>query len=115
MTREEQIRNAKNAFYERIFEEGYYYDPRDCFEEGAEWADEHPKNPWISVSDKLPFECEETRLTDSVTKIVLTHNCAHQKIVAYMTIINGIWSWRDIEGNPIVTVTDWMPIPNIND
>lgn len=103
MKREEQIRNAKNAFYERIFEEG------------AKWADKHPKNPWISVSDKLPFECEETRLTDSVTKIVLTHNCAHQKIVAYMTIINGIWSWRDIEGNPIVTVTYWTPIPNIND
>lgn len=51
MTREEQIRNAKNAFYERIFEEGYYYDPRDCFEEGAEWADSHPVNMWHDANE----------------------------------------------------------------
>ena len=22
-----------------------YYSPRDCFEEGAEWADSNPKSP----------------------------------------------------------------------
>ena len=54
MKREEEINNAKKIFYKRILEEGSYYDPRDCFEEGAEWADNHPKSPWISVNEKLP-------------------------------------------------------------
>ena len=31
-----------------------YYEPRDCFEEGAKWADSHSKSPWISVDEKLP-------------------------------------------------------------
>ena len=44
MTREEAIDNAKTAFYERVLEDDYYYDPRDCFEEGAKWADKNP-NP----------------------------------------------------------------------
>ena len=39
MTREEEIDNAKTAFYKRVLEDDYYYDPRDCFEEGAKWAD----------------------------------------------------------------------------
>ena len=51
MTREEEINNAKNAFNERIIEEKSYYDPRDCFEEGAEWADSHPLNVWHDASD----------------------------------------------------------------
>ena len=51
MTRDEEIRNAKHTFYERIYEEGYYYDPRDCFEEGAEWADKHPINVWHDTND----------------------------------------------------------------
>ena len=60
MTREEEINNAKNAFYERIIEEGSYYDPRDCFEEGVECADENPRIPWINVNDSLPND--ETKL-----------------------------------------------------
>ena len=39
MTREKEIDNAKTAFYKRVLEDDYYYDPRDCFEEGAKWAD----------------------------------------------------------------------------
>ena len=59
MTREEEINNAKEAFYRKILQEGTYYDPRDCFEEGAEWADTNPKSPWISVNDDLPYNHEE--------------------------------------------------------
>ena len=45
MTRPEGISNAKMAFYENMLQEGAYYGPRDCFEEGAEWADANPKSP----------------------------------------------------------------------
>ena len=43
MTREKEIDNAKTAFYKRVLEDDYYYDPRDCFEEGTRWADDNPK------------------------------------------------------------------------
>ena len=53
MTRKEEIANAADktfpttAFYIPTFEIlGFTF--------GAEWADKHPKSPWISVKDKLP-------------------------------------------------------------
>ena len=30
-----------------------------AFKKGAEWADNNPKNPWISVEDDLPFNHKE--------------------------------------------------------
>ena len=49
MTRREEIDLAK-----RVFHEGLSYDPRDCFEEGVEWADNNPKSPWVNMKDKKP-------------------------------------------------------------
>lgn len=123
MTREEQIRQASieytmenvpmciggNAFSEVM--DGM--NRNHAFEEGAKWADEHPKNPWISVSDKLPFECEEAHLTEDLTKTVLVNICLCKKILAYMILINNMWVWQDTKGDPINTVTHWMPIPKI--
>ena len=73
MTREEEINNAKEVFYRKILQEGTYYDPRDCFEEGAEWADNHPKSPWISVEDDLPCNHEEL-INGNVTYPVFARN-----------------------------------------
>ena len=117
MTREEQIRNAIDTIIPILpSENGRTYEQAlmaTGFEEGAKWADEHPKNPWMSVSDKLPFECEETHLTENLTKTVLVNSCLCKKILAYMILINNMWVWQDTGGNPIDTVTHWMPIPKI--
>ena len=96
MVREEQIRQTS-----------------DAFEEGIKQTDEHSKNPWISVSDKLPFECEETRLTENLTKTVIVNTYLCKKMLAYMIVINDIWVWRDTRGNLIDTVTCWMPTPKL--
>ena len=95
MKREEQIRNAKNAFYERIFEEG------------AKWADKYPKNPWISVKDDLPCNHPEMlhpNYTDKV--LVLSRNDYYE--VAFMCLIEDAWEW-----NTFVEVLYWMPIPKL--
>ena len=58
-TREQEIDNAKYAFHDSAFEEQSYLHPTDYFEKGAEWADSHPKSPWISVKHDLPCNHSE--------------------------------------------------------
>jgi hypothetical protein len=118
MIRREEINNAKEAFYERIIKEGSYYDPRDCFEEGAEWADANPKNPWISVEDDLPCNHKELMENEYKTKKVLvvmrSDKSSSKNIeICYMTNqYSSIGNWYWI--NTLKThVTHWMPLPEL--
>ena len=110
MTRQEEIDNAKTAFYERVLKDDYYYDPRDCFEEGAKWADAHPKSPWISVDEDLPCNHKEMIKVDldTHTKRVLAIINEEVMIVAYMYKLDIYWYWSETE-----RVTHWMPIPEL--
>lgn len=115
MTREEEIDNAKTVFYERVLEDDYYYDPRDCFEEGAKWADAHPKSPWISVDEDLP--CNHSDLVLTYNEIPLS-----TKRVLVMTDINTLflcdmkkdndrgWIWNYSTKDKI---THWFSIPEL--
>ena len=106
MTRDKEIDNAKNAFYKRILEDGYYYDPRDCFEEGAEWADAHPKSPWISVEDDMPCNHKELIDFDISTAIVFVKT-KYSVGTDYMSLYcDFTWKWERYRG-----ITHWMPIP----
>lgn len=116
MTREEEINNVKNTFYERIFEEGSYYDPRDCFEEGAEWADENPRTPWINVNDSLPND--ETKLyiiyCEAYNKNGDDIENNHYEI--YLANFDKeTSSWVNIESynNYFFDVLYWMEIPEL--
>ena len=48
MTREEEIIQAAQIEY------GGENLVTLAFKKGAEWADQHPQSPWISVEDRLP-------------------------------------------------------------
>ena len=116
MTREEEINNAKNTFYERIIEEGSYYDPRDCFEEGAEWADENPRTPWINVNDSLPND--ETKLyiiyCEAYNKNGDDLENKHHEI--YLSNFDKeTSSWVNVESynNYFFDVLYWMEIPEL--
>lgn len=88
-----------------------------AFEEGAKWADEHPKNPWISVEERLP---EKTRNLSPFPdeydeKVVLVINKQGGKRLAYRDY-KGVW--RDdytceIVNQNYARITHWMPIPQI--
>ena len=52
MTREEEIYEAAESFCAKANPQLLVGDY--SFIQGAEWADNHPKLPWISVKDKLP-------------------------------------------------------------
>ena len=117
MTREEEINNAKNAFYERIIEEGSYYDPRDCFEEGAEWSDENPRTLWINVNDSLPND--ETKLyiiyCEAYNKNGDDIKNKHHEI--YLANFDKeTSSWVNVESyeNYFFDVLYWMEIPELS-
>ena len=111
MTREQEINNAKNAFYERTFEEDTYFDPTDFFQEGAEWADSHPKSPWISVDKDLPCNHSELISPDkssenlTVTEYVVAVVYGY-KVLSRMYESDGKWYWETDEP------THWFAIPN---
>ena len=116
MKREEEINIAKNAFYDNMLKDGHLwaYNKRDCFEEGAKWADANPKNPWISVEDDLPCNHEE----------LITTNGRYEKNTIYVITIDkygiiesnymvlyddGKWEWKYSLPAPCY----WMLIPKL--
>lgn len=109
MTREEEIRQAAEE-YSGLPK---YQDP---FILGAQWADEHPKDPWISVNERLPEEfqivfvrmqggsCDSAMYTNGVFRRDLQLNFG-MKDDGY-TII----SWQQMFKS---NITHWMPIPEL--
>ena len=92
----------------------------ECFEKGADWADEHPlhpteedkeKSPWISVEDDLPCNHEELLKSPKSyrTKAVIVRFDNNMHGFLYMTNIPNKWEWAD----KIKVITHWMPIPEL--
>ena len=101
MTRVEEIRQAwAKERKERIGTGDMVH--FDSFLLGACYADEHPKNPWISVEDRLPDIGEKVITITNKGKLLLvarTTQPPHHE--------QGGWRWEHYVGK----VTHWMPIP----
>ena len=114
MTREEEIINAANELC-NSFRGGKTY--KLGFEIGAEWADEHPKSPWISVEDDLP--CNHVELLTDCFQTKYVEACfTHSDGSSFVTIEKMVrvdvgigkdcWQWSS---NLREHVTYWKPIP----
>ena len=116
MTREEEIRNAIDTTFPIPHpEKGRNYEQSlmaTGFQAGAQWADSHPKSPWISVKDKLP--CNEKDLIVEIIKGVelRTKKVGVLSIDGYIDISymyslppHG-WHWNTND-----TITHWFPLP----
>ena len=110
MTREER-NNAKHAFCERMYRDGLSYDPSVCFDEGVEWADEHPKSPWISVEDDLPYN-NPNNIHFGFTNRVLATDGEKIFVVYMKKDKDNKWIWWS-EDNVDIShiITHWMPFP----
>ena len=75
-----------------------------CFAEGAKWADNNPKSPWISVKDDLPCNHKEL-IIDKETLPVISISQEGIICLNKMQKVNGKWCWRGDEP------TYWFPIP----
>lgn len=91
MTRKEQITDA-NPYGDSS---EIAYGKRIGFVIGAEWADAHPKNPWISVEECLPPDMHKNVL-------LKIKNCG---------VIIGLG--LNIKDKSL-DITHWMPIPELN-
>ena len=126
MTREEQIKKQADIYtddasnYTEWSDDGGWSDTNDidlvekAFIEGAKWADEHTKSPWISVEDDLPCNHEELiakRLFsyEKETVHVLTLLPDGDIVIDFMVRNRGKWKWWS-HHRP----THWFPIPELS-
>ena len=118
----EEVKYASKDYVNYLLDKQEYHnekytehDIKQAFEKGAEWADTHPKSPWISVEDDLP--CNHEELIDkeiNMTKRVLVL-CKDWKSnitpnIMGMFFIENCWQWTC---EIYFKVTHWMPIPNL--
>ena len=116
MTREEEIRKAIDTIFPiPASATGRVHEPAlmaSGFEAGAQWADDNPKSPWISVKDKLPCDDKEMVVKYEVgletrTKLVcvlLENGFADMTYMYKLPLCGWHWNIRD-------TITHWFPLP----
>ena len=98
MTRTEKIANEAREFSSHLpHQTAFYY--------GAQWADEHPANPWHNVKDRKPNDHEKIffRKKDG------SKYCGwfDEKMQSFLTITPDVTKWT-ING-----VTHWMKVPDM--
>ena len=106
MTREELILSAAREYNNGIT----LSSPSNVlhFEAGANWADNNPKSPWISVKEDLPYNHKELLLSTGYhTVSVFTYKKGGACGIDNMIIRNGKWEWEAWKENYLY----WMPIP----
>lgn len=106
MTREEEISNAIDDFLNK--------EDLTClscsaysFKKGADWADEHPRSPWINVKDDLPCNHEELMSAKYETKkVFILKDSFGNPDIDCMIKENGKWRWFYYNSTKY-----WFPIP----
>lgn len=101
MTREAQIRQSAADWLR-------YNHPKctqdmlvEAFRCGAQWADEHPKSPWISVEDKLP---------DDGVLVIVAYRGRFGEILYASDVFHIDYGWESSYYDKVVA---WMPIPEL--
>ena len=124
----EEVKYASKDYVNYLLDKQEYHnekytehDIKQAFEKGAEWADEHPKLPWISIKDDLPCNHKELTENESYTKKVLVvlawkddPSKKHIEICNMCNKIgsfNTIWYWRQYKA--FYRVVYWKPLPEL--
>ena len=109
MTRDEEIEQA--AYSQYCNSESLCFTLMcDSFRLGAEWADNNPKSPWISVKNDLPCNHKELLLSTGCHTIsVFTYKKGDACGIDNMIIRNGKWEWEAWKEDYLY----WMPIPKL--
>lgn len=106
MTREEEINKAYDNWQDDL-----ECSERTVWKCACRWADEHPKNPWISVEERLPKRENDKA---SWSNYVFIRTCFNSHEEAKYDTINHIWYDKHkkiLDDNKYVT--HWMPIPEL--
>ena len=106
MTREEEVKHAAYAQYCNS-ESICFTLLCNSFKQGAEWADNNSKSPWISVDDDLPCNHQDLTHSNYTDRVLISARNGFVE-VAFMSKIENVWVWE----TPI-KVSHWMPIPKL--
>lgn len=115
MTREyiEQLNNIEPNCFENDREEQWF---NIGLQYGLEAADAHPKSPWISVKDDLPYKHEELILNKEhpflTNKVLIKTEVRVHIAFMIKDIIKDKWIWYGY-GEDENQITHWMPIPEL--
>lgn len=123
MIQEEKIKKAAKKYCNNINCDDFECpDPYDAFIAGAEWADAHQPNPWVSVSDKLPDRAWSNKmgcLTEDSDIVFATTSSGKLFCNLYYSYELKNWLEKSAGLNGIDralqydNVTHWMPIPEL--
>lgn len=105
MTREKEIFTAASKYIEdNSMPDGFVAitDHTIPFIEGAEWADNHPKSPWISTDKYLPKQGGHYLCNDGNNHISMLAFCGDK-------LVNS----RTFDDIPLEAVKYWMQIPKL--
>ena len=120
MTREEEIKKQADIYtddasnYTEWSDDGGWSNSNDidliekAFIEGAKWADNNPKSPWISVEDDLPCNHEELTHSNYTDRIIVLARNEFPEVEFMYKVKEGVWKWTTLKN-----VSYWMPIPKL--
>ena len=116
MKRKKVLNSAAETYMNGLFEDGVeipnedYENIFDAFCQGAQWTNDNPKSPWISVKDDLPCNHKELLLSTVYHTIsVFTYKKGGACGIDNMIIRNGKWEWEAWKEDYLY----WMPIPKL--
>lgn len=119
MTREEKIIEVTSNYCTKTNSDGYDYigaaAKEFALETGAEWADENPQSPWISVKDQLPAEILNERVNDVLVARKFSHSTVYRFEVMSYDEAEEMWADKDDYFFPVNDGDMWMPIPKIEE
>ena len=109
MTRGEEIKCASKDYINYLLDKQEYhnenyteYDIQQAFEKGAQWADEHPKSPWISTDKYLPKQGGHYLCNDGYNHISMLAFCGDKWVNS-----------RTFDDIPLDSVKYWMFPPRL--
>lgn len=117
----EEVKYASKDYVNYLLDKQEYhnekyteYDIKQAFEKGAEWADTHPKSPWISVEEDLPCN-NPNNIHFGFTNTVLVIDEENNTYIAFMVKDkDNKWSWDSADNFAFLhSITHWMPIPKL--
>ena len=120
MTREEQIKKQADIYtdnasnYTEWSDDGGWSNSNDidliekAFIEGAKWADNNSKSPWISVEDDLPYNNEQLTHSNYTDRVIVLARNEFPEVQFMYKVEEGVWEWTTLKN-----VLYWMPIPKL--
>ena len=120
MTREEQIKKQVDIYtddasnYTEWSDDGGWSNSNDidliekAFIEGAKWADNNPKSPWISVEDDLPCNNEQLTHSNYTDRVIVLARNEFPEVEFMYKVEEGVWEWTTLKN-----VSYWMPISKL--